>query len=63
MPYPPGHEVVLPDGRVGVVVDVGPDDPYLPLVRVPTGDGGHDERRVRFDDAGVAAPGPATAAV
>jgi len=50
MPYPPGHEIVLPDGRVGIVVDVRPDAPYEPLVRIPFEGGGFDERRVRLDE-------------
>ena len=33
-PYPPGAEVVLADGRPGVVVSVEPDALELPLVRV-----------------------------
>jgi hypothetical protein len=39
MPYPVGHEVVLPDGRTGVVAAVDPHDPDRPLVRVPEGRG------------------------
>ena len=39
MPYPVGHEVVLPDGRKGVVVFVDADAPDRPLVRVPAGRG------------------------
>jgi HD-GYP domain-containing protein (c-di-GMP phosphodiesterase class II) len=34
MPYPIGHEVVLPDGRHGVVSHVSIDDPDSPTVRV-----------------------------
>jgi hypothetical protein len=37
MPYPVGHEVVLPDGRTGVVAAVDPLDPDRPTVRVPEG--------------------------
>ena len=37
MPYPVGHEVVLPDGRKGVVASVDPLDPDRPTVRVPRG--------------------------
>ena len=37
MPYPVGHEVVLPDGRRGVVAAVDPLDPDRPTVRVQTG--------------------------
>jgi HD-GYP domain-containing protein (c-di-GMP phosphodiesterase class II) len=33
-PYPPGSEIVLSDGRRGVVVSVPTDDIELPLVRV-----------------------------
>jgi HD-GYP domain-containing protein (c-di-GMP phosphodiesterase class II) len=36
-PYPVGHEVTLPDGRVGVVSGVDPGDPERPLVRVADG--------------------------
>jgi HD-GYP domain-containing protein (c-di-GMP phosphodiesterase class II) len=39
MPYPVGHEVVLPDGRKGVVSSVDADDPDRPVVRVPAGRG------------------------
>jgi HD-GYP domain-containing protein (c-di-GMP phosphodiesterase class II) len=34
MPYPVGHELTLPDGRVGVVSDVDPASPEAPTVRV-----------------------------
>jgi HD-GYP domain-containing protein (c-di-GMP phosphodiesterase class II) len=34
MPYPVGHEVVLPDGRTGVVAHVPVEDPDSPTVRV-----------------------------
>ena len=37
MPYPVGHEVVLPDGRRGVVSAVDPLEPDRPTVRVPQG--------------------------
>jgi len=37
MPYPVGHEVVLPDGRKGVVAAVDPLAPDRPTVRVPRG--------------------------
>ncbi len=37
MPYPVGHDVVLPDGRTGVVAAVDPLDPERPTVRVPQG--------------------------
>ena len=37
MPYPVGHEIVLPDGRAGVVASVDPLDPDRPTVRVPHG--------------------------
>ncbi|HET8953753.1 MAG TPA: hypothetical protein VFN44_24740 [Solirubrobacteraceae bacterium] len=39
MPYPVGHEVLLPDGRRGVVSAVDPHDPDRPTVRVPQGRG------------------------
>lgn len=42
MPYPVGHEVVLPDGRTGVVSSVCPDEPDSPTVRV-LGPAGVDE--------------------
>jgi HD-GYP domain-containing protein (c-di-GMP phosphodiesterase class II) len=38
-PYPVGHELALPDGRVGVVAAVDPADPDRPVVRVPGGAG------------------------
>jgi HD-GYP domain-containing protein (c-di-GMP phosphodiesterase class II) len=34
MPFPPGSEVELADGRTGLVVDVDPRAPYEPTVRV-----------------------------
>jgi HD-GYP domain-containing protein (c-di-GMP phosphodiesterase class II) len=34
MPFPPGSEVELADGRYGLVVDVDPRSPYEPTVRV-----------------------------
>jgi HD-GYP domain-containing protein (c-di-GMP phosphodiesterase class II) len=34
MPFPPGSEVTLDDGREGFVVDVDPRSPYEPTVRV-----------------------------
>jgi HD-GYP domain-containing protein (c-di-GMP phosphodiesterase class II) len=34
MPFPPGSEVRLADGRVGLVIDVDPRTPYEPTVRV-----------------------------
>ena len=34
MPYPVGHEILLPDGRTGVVASVDLDDPDCPTVRV-----------------------------
>jgi hypothetical protein len=37
-PYPVGHEITLPDRRVGVVASVDPADPDRPLVRVAEGD-------------------------
>jgi len=37
LPYPVGHEVVLPDGRHGVVVHVDPMARLAPTVRVPRG--------------------------
>jgi HD-GYP domain-containing protein (c-di-GMP phosphodiesterase class II) len=42
MPYPVGHEVMLPDGRTGVVSAVDILAPDSPTVRV-RGDGGVDE--------------------
>jgi HD-GYP domain-containing protein (c-di-GMP phosphodiesterase class II) len=41
LPHPPGTEVQLADGPVGVVADVDPGAPNTPLVRLPDG-----ERRV-----------------
>lgn len=41
LPHPPGTEVQLADGRVGVVAAVEPGAPSTPLVRLPDG-----ERRV-----------------
>ena len=42
MPYPVGHEILLPDGRTGVVASVDIDDPDRPTVRV-MGAGGVEE--------------------
>jgi HD-GYP domain-containing protein (c-di-GMP phosphodiesterase class II) len=36
-PYPVGHEVALPDGRVGVVARVDAEHPERPVVRVASG--------------------------
>jgi hypothetical protein len=33
-PYPVGEEVVLSDGRKGVVGDVNPENPKQPVVRI-----------------------------
>src|SRR4051794_15365218 len=41
LPHPPGTDVTLADGRVGVVAGVDPGAPNTPLVRLPDG-----ERRV-----------------
>jgi HD-GYP domain-containing protein (c-di-GMP phosphodiesterase class II) len=38
MPYPVGHEIVLPDGRTGVVAEVDPAAPEQPRVRVREGE-------------------------
>jgi HD-GYP domain-containing protein (c-di-GMP phosphodiesterase class II) len=45
LPHPPGTEVELADGRVGVVAAVEPATPYAPVVRLAEG-GGVVERRV-----------------
>jgi HD-GYP domain-containing protein (c-di-GMP phosphodiesterase class II) len=37
-PYPVGHEITLPDGRVGVVARVDAESPDRPVVRVAEGD-------------------------
>src|SRR3712207_8451986 len=39
MPYPPGYEVELRDGRRAVVVDVDITQPYRPHVRIRNDDG------------------------
>jgi HD-GYP domain-containing protein (c-di-GMP phosphodiesterase class II) len=39
MPYPVGHEIVIPDGRTGVVASVDPLEPDHPVVRLPEGQG------------------------
>ena len=39
MPYPVGHEIVLPDGRPAVVAAVDPQNPECPTVRVMGADG------------------------
>jgi HD-GYP domain-containing protein (c-di-GMP phosphodiesterase class II) len=43
MPYPPGYEVVLVDGRKGVVVDVDLATPLHPKVRIRNDDGSVEE--------------------
>lgn len=45
MPYPVGTEVVVPDGRRGVVAEVDPGDPHAPVVRME-GTGGPTSERV-----------------
>jgi HD-GYP domain-containing protein (c-di-GMP phosphodiesterase class II) len=54
-PYPVGHEVVLPDGRTGVVAGVDPADPERPRVRVVAASGAVDEITVDMGAAEVAA--------
>lgn len=48
LPYPVGHEVELPDGRIGVVIAADPAAPYRPTVRIPDGLGGVEEQVVDF---------------
>jgi HD-GYP domain-containing protein (c-di-GMP phosphodiesterase class II) len=55
VPHPPGTEVVLADGRVGVVATVEPAMPYAPAVRFAEG-GVVVERRVDTR-TGLASPG------
>jgi HD-GYP domain-containing protein (c-di-GMP phosphodiesterase class II) len=43
MPFPPGSEVELADGRMGLVVDVDPRAPYEPTVRVQHANGSIEE--------------------
>jgi HD-GYP domain-containing protein (c-di-GMP phosphodiesterase class II) len=43
MPYPPGYEVDLADGRRAVVVDVDVNEPYRPHVRIRNDDGSVEE--------------------
>src|SRR3712207_6014647 len=43
VPYPPGYEVDLADGRKGVVVEVDLDAPFEPHVRVRNDDGTVEE--------------------
>jgi HD-GYP domain-containing protein (c-di-GMP phosphodiesterase class II) len=43
VPYPPGHEVTLADGRTGVVVDAPLETPLAPTVRVRTQRGAVEE--------------------
>jgi hypothetical protein len=54
VPHPPGTEVALADGRVGVVIAVEPATPYAPVVRFAAA-GGVAERRV--DTRAELAPG------
>jgi HD-GYP domain-containing protein (c-di-GMP phosphodiesterase class II) len=43
MPYPPGYEVDLADGRRAVVTEVDVNDPYRPSVRIRNDDGSVEE--------------------
>ena len=43
VPYPPGHDVVLADGRTGVVVDAPLETPFEPTVRVRSASGSVEE--------------------
>jgi HD-GYP domain-containing protein (c-di-GMP phosphodiesterase class II) len=43
LPFPPGTDVELADGRTGLVVDVDPAAPYEPTVRVQDADTGRVE--------------------
>ena len=43
MPYPPGYEVDLADGRQAVVIEVDVNDPYRPHVRIRNDDGSVEE--------------------
>lgn len=43
LPYPPGVDVRLPDGRVGVVASASAADPLRPVVRVLGADGAVEE--------------------
>ena len=43
MPFPPGYQVVLKDGRTAVVVDVDVTQPYRPHVRIRNDDGSVEE--------------------
>jgi hypothetical protein len=54
VPHPPGTEVALADGRVGVVTAVDAATPYAPVVRFAEA-GGATERRV--DTRAELAPG------
>jgi HD-GYP domain-containing protein (c-di-GMP phosphodiesterase class II) len=45
MPYPPGYEVDLADGRKAVVTEVDVNDPYHPDVRIRNDDGSVEEIR------------------
>jgi HD-GYP domain-containing protein (c-di-GMP phosphodiesterase class II) len=58
MPYPVGHEIGLPDGRVGVVSAVELENPDVPTVRVRGASGAVEEFAVD-----MAAPPLASAAV
>jgi HD-GYP domain-containing protein (c-di-GMP phosphodiesterase class II) len=52
MPYPVGHELRLPDGRIGVVSAVDPRRPDSPTVRVLSPKG-VEELTIDMDDAPV----------
>ena len=62
MPYPPGYEVELADGRTAVVVDVDTNAPYEPRVRVRNDDGTVEEIDRAVLAAGLARGGQPQAA-
>jgi HD-GYP domain-containing protein (c-di-GMP phosphodiesterase class II) len=64
MPYPPGYEVELADGRRAVVVEVDVNAPYRPHVRIRNDDGSVEEIEravLAADDAAGGGAGRAAA--
>ena len=56
VPYPPGHEVRLSDGRTAIVVDAPLETPFEPTVRVRSASGAVEEI-ARAEVAGAASLG------
>jgi HD-GYP domain-containing protein (c-di-GMP phosphodiesterase class II) len=55
MPYPVGYTITLPDGQVGVVVAVDPEQPERPVLRFRDPGGGLAERALPIVDGVIEA--------